>query len=899
MNAVVISNMIDGTAILEALPVGLAIYDENRILVTSNAALLDILGLPQGAFRPGSALAANARMVAYRGIFGPGDPEAQASEIVNLDTTERRRIRRRHPDGRTFESHYVTLPNRGLLVCVIDTSSIVAMRDEAERAVSRVHLALANLRIGLAVFAPNRTLGLHNRCFAELVGLPAPGMQPGASFDDLLNALHARDDYPGLEGDLFLAGQKSLDRTRPSGFRRTRANGTTIDVQSDPLPDGGWTLTVADVSPLVRAEDDALRRAGLLDSILHHVPHGIAVFGADRRVTMVNDAYHRIMEGAPLAVGDSQDDLVRRRAAAGEYGEGDPEAQIRTQLSRDVSVPQMHRRRRPDGRTIDVRTAPLPDGGHVSVVIDVTTLIEAQAELSRKAELMASIVSHIPHGVSVYGPDRALRLVNTAYNDIMQGAPISIGDTVDQVIEKRARAGEYGPGDPGEVSQQQRAFDNSRPQIRRRQRPNGSTIDIRTAPLPDGGHISVVTDVTPLVEAEAELGRRAVSMDAMLANIRHGIVLWDSGARIVAANQVVTDLLAAPPNLFVPGTTLADVVQSALDRGNLGDGPAAQTRARWLLEQDRSLPHQDQRLTRHGRVLEVRSDPTPDGGFVTTYTDVTETREAEDALRLAKSAAESANAAKSRFLASMSTELRSPLNAILAETAILARDAATARSRAAQGFDAPGVDAETVQRAAHAASDAARRLLGLIDSILDVARLEAGRFDLADDSVDVQHLVRQCLRQSDSAAAAAEVALVVDLPETLPHIRCDERRLRQALGHLVSNAVRFTGAMGSVSLSARREWTSGDLLVTVQDTGIGIPETEIERVFEPFTKLDGAHPDGARRASGAGLGLYISRTLVRAHGGELSLRSTPGQGTTAVLRIPAERVLQDEAREPT
>ena len=338
-------------------------------------------------------------------------------------------------------------------------------------------------------------------------------------------------------------------------------------------------------------------------------------------------------------------------------------------------------------------------------------------------------------------------------------------------------------------------------------------------------------------------------------------------------------MLNAPPGLFVPGTTLDATIRNALDRGNLGSGPAAITRARWLGEQDRSVSQQDQRLTRDGRVLEVRSDPAPGGGFVTTYTDVTHIREAEDALQLAKSAAEAANTAKSRFLASMSNELRTPLSAILAELGTLIQAARNARLE-------PGL----VRHAAESASDSAQHLVSLIDSILDVARLEAGRFDLADDTVEMQQLVRQCLRQSDMAAAAAEVALVVDLPTAPAHIRCDERRMRQTLGHLISNAVRFAGPMGSVSIGARQEWSSGDLLLTVQDTGEGIAAAEIERAFEPFTKLD-REPAGSRRAAGAGLGLYIGRTLVRAHGGELELRSAPGQGTTAVMRIPVARLL--------
>jgi signal transduction histidine kinase len=466
-------------------------------------------------------------------------------------------------------------------------------------------------------------------------------------------------------------------------------------------------------------------------------------------------------------------------------------------------------------------------------------------------------------------------MVNPGYRVIMDGAPVEIGDTLEEVIRRRSDSGEYGPGDAEAVFNQQMSIDPDRPQVRRRLRPNGTTIDVRTTPLPEGGHLSVVTDVTSLITAESELARRAKSMDAMLANIRHGIVLWDREQRIIACNAVAEQLLLAPPGLLVPGRTLGEVIKSAQDRGNLGMGQVGIDTAVRLGTQDRSKSHQDQRLTRTGRVLEVRTDPTPDGGFVTTYTDVTNIRQAEEALQQARRAAESANTAKSRFLAAMSHELRAPLNTIIAASELIKRAADGPRST-------------HIAEAADDAHAAGRHLSSMIDTILDVARLEAGRFDLAEDRVDLFDLVRACVKQSDASAAAAEVSLKTDLPGGLPGVRGDMRRLRQALHHLVTNAVKFTGAGGQVWISTQQDTDDADLLLKVSDTGIGIAEADLDRVFEPFANAD-AGPN--RRFPGTGLGLYVSRALMRAQGGELLLRSRPGEGTTAIIRIPAERLL--------
>lgn len=886
MNAIGPPGLSDGRAVLDALPIGVALYDGDRRLVLANAGLTRLLGLPRGALRPLSSFAENIRLIAHRGLLGPGEPDAQAHALLELDTGHERRFRRRHPDGRSYDSHHIPMPDGGLLVCLTNTSVLVARVDEAERAVSRVHAAVGCLRMGLAVFTPLGRLDLHNRRFPELLGLAPTVIEPGMGFVQLLQVLHARGEFTGLDPGLLSAHGEAMQ------LRQQRDNGIVVDVQSDPLPEGGWSLTLTDVTTMVHAEDEAVRRAALLDSILQHLPQGIAVFDADRRLALMNDAYRQIMDGAPGQVGETLDAVVRARLEAGEYLESDPEAYGRRVLGVVAGAPFVRRRLRPNGTTIEVRTEALPQGGDINVITNVTALAAAEGDLARKAALLSSIVDHVPDGIAVYGPDRRLLVVNAAYRTIMAGAEIAIGETIDAIIDRRAQSGEYGPGDPKDRARAQRLHDSTKPQYRRRQRPNGTVIDVRTAPLPDGSLISVVADMTATLAAEAELARRAETLHAMLGHIRHGIILWDRDSRIIAANPVAARMVQCPSDFLTPGRTLSEVVRSTLDRGNLGEGKTARVRAQWLLEQDRSEPHVDQLLTRDGRVLEVRSDPTSQGGFVTTYNDITHVRDAEEALLLAKSAADAANAAKSRFLAAMSNELRTPLSTIIGEAATIARDAAdhTMTDRAGAG-PGRGINPERTGASAQAIGTAGRTLLGLIDTILDVARLEAGGFDLAEDEVELPQVVHAVLRRFDSAATAAELALVVDLPTHLPRVRADERRLREALGHIVSNAVKFTGPQGSVTIGIRQDWSSGALLIRVTDTGAGIPEEELTRVFGQVGR------EGDDRPAGAGLGLYISQMLMRAHGGSLTLRSIVGQGTAATLHIPADRVLHDGPRD--
>ena len=496
---------------------------------------------------------------------------------------------------------------------------------------------LATLRTGLAAFGRDGTVIFANPRFGELFGLGSAHVPDGILFSRLLDQIASREHFAGPDVAAFIAAQRDADRSRLSATRRVSANGQVIDIVSDPLPDGGWTLTVTDVSPVARAEDDALRRATLLQSILEAFPHGVCVYGADRRVTMFNQAYTQVMAGAPLHVGDHLEDVIRRRATVGEYG----------------------------------------------------------------------------------------------------------------------------PGAAAEVFAQQMAFDVTRPQMRKRRRPNGTTLDVRTTPLPDGGYISVVTDITPLTEAEAQVSRRADELAFMLSNIRHGVVLWGPNARLVASNAIATELLELPPGLLTPGRTQDELIEAMLRRGHFGEGDrgcGAPPRAAGDRPVGAGGPSVGQQV---GRVLDFRSDPTPDGGWVSTFTDVTEARAAQDELRRAKEAAEAANQAKSRFLATMSHELRTPLNAVIGFSDALLHEAANpTRARVAEF--------------ATQINEAGRQLLGLINSILDVARIESGRFDLASDRVDIARLVRHCVRQSDAAAQAAELTLTADVPADLPQLRADE-----------------------------------------------------------------------------------------------------------------------------
>ena len=188
-------------------------------------------------------------------------------------------------------------------------------------------------------------------------------------------------------------------------------------------------------------------------------------------------------------------------------------------------------------------------------------------------------------------------------------------------------------------------------------------------------------------------------------------------------------------------------------------------------------------------------------------------------------------------------------------------------------------------------NDAGKQLLSLINIILDVARIESGQFEPHGEVVDLVKAIRTAVRLADGAARDGGVSIRLALPDDLPWLRADERRITQALSQLLSNAVKFTPAGGSVTVAAELT-AEGDFDVSFTDTGIGIADTELERVFEPFTQLDASL---SRRFGGAGLGLFTARAIVTAHGGQLLLTSRVGEGTTSRIMLPGAGIVDPAA----
>jgi signal transduction histidine kinase len=259
------------------------------------------------------------------------------------------------------------------------------------------------------------------------------------------------------------------------------------------------------------------------------------------------------------------------------------------------------------------------------------------------------------------------------------------------------------------------------------------------------------------------------------------------------------------------------------------------------------------------------------GGFRWTIIgrDVTERRNTELELLRTKEEAEAGNRAKSNFLANMSHELRTPLNAIIGFTELIAH-----------GVERTGWIPAYSEYLADV-GESGRHLLALINTILDLSKIEAGSLRLSIAPVDVCDLINASLALVSSLAKAGDLSLTAELPDECPEIQGDFLKLKQVLLNILSNAIKFTPSGGRIT--AKAHFTAEHAVITVSDTGVGIAMADLERVTLPFFQVETAL---ARNFTGSGLGLAIARELVSLHSGKLEIESAEGEGTTVRIVLP-------------
>ncbi len=375
-----------------------------------------------------------------------------------------------------------------------------------------------------------------------------------------------------------------------------------------------------------------------------------------------------------------------------------------------------------------------------------------------------------------------------------------------------------------------------------------------------------------LRRGELRLTRQNSLLQSTLEHIGEGLSVFDSPGRLIAWNFRFCELLDIPPDLAAAGT-LRDVLLLQAVRGDFGEAePEAEVTTRLDLFY-RDVPTTKERVTAAGRVLQIRRCAMPNGAILSVYSDVTEIRASERKLIEAHSQAELANRAKGDFLANMSHELRTPLNAIIGFSEVISNE-----------LFGPIANEKYLEyiKDIHGSS---LHLLSIINDVLDMSKIEAGKVELAKDVVQIKSVIGEVTRMVAERARARAIELTAQLPDEEAEIWADERSMKQILLNLLANAINFSKPGGKVCVRVISEKPEVAIF-EIEDHGIGMDQEEQERALQPFGQ---AKPAMTRSYGGTGLGLPITKGLVEAHGGTLTIESRAGFGTTVRIVMPRQR----------
>ncbi len=522
-------------------------------------------------------------------------------------------------------------------------------------------------------------------------------------------------------------------------------------------------------------------------------------------------------------------------------------------------------------RALRILTFPL-SGGAGAMALDVTEQEAAREDLNRHVKAHDETLNHVADGVAIFGPDRRLTFYNRAFSamwDFEEGFLLespSHGELLDRLRQGRklpARA-DYAAWRADELSYY---LDISGIEEDKWSLPDGRTLSVTRQRHPMGGLLLLFKDISGELDLQTRFVALTRTQTSTLDSLHEAVVVFGGDGRLKLSNKAFTELWSLDPQV-VKETPDYDVIIEACvplfhDRetwsqikGHITD-PSATARQMTTGEMKRS----------DGSTLTYVTQPLPDGNTLIAFADVTAQRAVEGALRGRAEAFEAADRLKTEFVRNVSYQLRSPLTTILGYAEFLQS----------------GKNGELNERQlgnVNAILSASDHLNKLIENILDLALIEAGRMDLDLEDFKLADVVQESVDLVIGKASDTEITVTSDIEKGLGTINADKRRIRQVLFNLLSNAMRFTEPGGEITVSASR--VENMAILSVKDNGKGIEAEHQASSFDSFTSSD---------QRGAGLGLALVKNFVDLHGGNVGLKSIPGGGTEVVCWLPVTAVM--------
>lgn len=509
------------------------------------------------------------------------------------------------------------------------------------------------------------------------------------------------------------------------------------------------------------------------------------------------------------------------------------------------------------------------------LAIDVTRQDRAQQDLRRHQEAHRQTLDQLGTAVAVFGPNQALEYYNQSFVELwgLEEAELrhqpSHAEILDRLrhMDRLPAQGDFAKWKREQLSVYTDDHDDGAEPDDIWNLPNGRTLRVATRRHALGGVAVVFEDITQTVELQSLYQTQIKVQRATLNNLAEGVAVFGADGRMALYNKAFESIWGLPGEQLAGAPHFDDLTAEfiALAPRAKDDFASMKRRIVSFSPKDRQPETGGPFKLKDGRWLAYATSPLPDGATLVSFIDVTDSQERQRELEVRNQILEEADRIKTRFTNHISYQLRDPLNVIKGFAEVLENE-----------FAGPLSDRQKDYTAAIVASSL--KLLDLVDDIIDLAAVDAGQLDLDMDWVDIRQLMDNAKTYAALKAEDSEVRLTIDCDSAIGSMRGDERRLKQVIFNLLSNAFQFTEPGGEITLGAERE---GEMVkIWVSDTGRGVTAADQAKVFERY--------EAAGPGAGAGVGLALVNSFVTLHGGFVKLESREDEGTTVTCHLPAD-----------